>query len=505
MLNITEEQKLDIAEAMAKHAGGAFYFLSDTIPAVKTSEEGKWHKVDSLGWWQVEDLFPFKIEDVPSKKFSLDGAGKIKDFRKMATVLRDELSKGPSDVAIEKRLASALIDSKITYLELKPLDEVIAGALKRSGNNPKAISEHLLEIQRTPIYWMENHGRSEFKSNESQISISEDGVSEVLDDPSDLVMAARYFINETAYCEKRFIKDFHELCGSRNLVPGVGVGSGGVGQLDSSVKSVLSAAYTLGVGGDEQNMIKALMSLTYKHEPLGVPKSRVPASEHIKNIKGMLARVGEKRPPQVENKREDTMSSSLKLIALISAREQMTNLYQALTNATSSSDSNTWVKITWSRLFSGKDISSWNENNVDDLNNRLAQAKNTYLPYLHAKTGSLKDDIGARISKAGITDNDTLDVLRDAWRKMSAMLNATERDPVKQFMVCHEINQVFSERTLEKLSGDEPSKEHRDGVTTSLVELGDKYFPKNDELDVPVVQPGLDNRTQEQTYTPRMH
>jgi len=80
MLQITDEQKLDIAEAMSKHAGGVFYFLSDNIPAIKTSKDSKWQKIDTMDWWQIENLFPFNIEDVPSKLFSLDGAGKIKDF-----------------------------------------------------------------------------------------------------------------------------------------------------------------------------------------------------------------------------------------------------------------------------------------------------------------------------------------------------------------------------------------------------------------------------------------
>lgn len=292
MLQITDEQKLDIAEAMSKHAGGVFYFLSDKIPAIKTSDDSKWQKIDTLDWWKIEELFPFKIDDVPSKLFSLDGAGKIKDFRKMAGIIRDELNAEPSNIPVEKKLASALIASKVTYLELKPLDELLSDAMKRAGRNPYAISEHLLEIQRTPIYWMDNHGRSAFKSNEAHLSLSDDGVSEFLSDPADIVMASRYFVNESAYCEKRFIKDFHELCGSRNLVPSVGVSAGNIGKLDSSVKSVLSAAYALGTGGDERNMIKAIMSLTYKHDPLGIAKNKIPAAVHIKNIKDLLSKKG---------------------------------------------------------------------------------------------------------------------------------------------------------------------------------------------------------------------
>lgn len=505
MLHITEEQKLDMAEAMAKHAGGVFYFLSDKIPAIKTSEESKWHKVDALDWWQIEDLFPFNIDDVPSKLFSLDGAGKIKDFRKMSKVFKDELASGNTSTPLNKRLASALVDAKVTYMELKPLEEVIAGALVRSGKNPKAIAEHLLEIQRTPIYWMENHARSDFKSNESNVYLSDDGVSNVLEDPADLVMAARYFVNETSYCEKRFIKDFHELCGSRNLVPGVGVSAGSIGTLDSSVKSVLSAAYTLGSGGDEQSMIKALMSLTYKYDPLGVPRSSVPASEHIKNIRGMLANIDQKKTAPAEKPREDSMTSSLKLISLISAREQANRLYSALVNASSSTENSSWMKVTWNKFFSGRDIASWNENDVDDLNNRLAQANNAYLPYLQSRTNSLKDDIGTRVPNAGIKNENALNTLRNAWRNMGSMLNASENDPIKQFMICHDFSQILSVRTLEKLSGEEPNSDYLDGIESSVVEMRSKYLPQNTELDIPDIQPTIKTRTPEQAARPRMH
>jgi hypothetical protein len=480
MLQITDEQKLDIAETMSKYAGGVFYFLSDKIPAIKTSEDSKWQKLDSLDWWKVEALFPFKIDDVPSKLFSLDGAGKIKDFRKMAGIIRDELNAEPSNTPIEKKLAAALVESNVTYMELQPLDELLSGAMKRAGRNPNAIAEHLLEIQRTPIYWMENHGRSAFKSNEAHLSLSDDGVSEVLNDPADIVMAARYFINETAYCEKRFIKDFHELCGSRNLIPSVGNSAGYLGKLNSDVKSVLSAAYTLGNGGDERNMIKAVMSLTYKHEPLGVARSTVPAAVHIKNIKELLSKKDKKSTPVVDNKPEK--KSSLNLVELINLREQVSNLHNAINQLTSSSDDPTWVKITWNRLFSDRDISTWDEGSVGELKNRLANAKETYYPYLRSKLNTLKEDIGLRVPNAEITNDVALDVLRDVWKGMNAALRLNEGDPIKQLSVCNDFSVILSESKLKKLSGDSPDMACLKEIKDMYLEMEKETSMRNDDL-----------------------
>jgi len=453
MLQITDEQKLDIAEAMSKHAGGVFYFLSDNIPAIKTSKDSKWQKIDTMDWWQIENLFPFNIEDVPSKLFSLDGAGKIKDFRQMSGIIRDEINKEPSSIPVEKRLAAALTSSNVTYLELQPLEDVLHGALKRAGRNPKAISENILEMQRTPIYWMENHARSSFKSNDSHFTISDDGVSEVLNDPADIVMASRYFINESAYCEKRFIKDFHELCGSRNLIPSVGVSAGNIGKLNSSVKSVLSVAYDLGISGDERNMIKAIMSLTYKHEPLGVAKNKVPAAVHIKKIKDLLSNKNTETAPV---NTPTSKKSSLKIAELINARDQVEKLNNALKKATSKTDDPVWVKITWSRFFSDKDMSAWNEDNVDELKTQIRQAEKVFFPYLRSKVSSMRESIGLRVPNAEITSESALSVLRDVWKGMNTYLNENASNPTKQIDICYEFSDILSEEKLGELKGDNP-------------------------------------------------
>jgi|TARA_B110000196_G_C21150758_1_gene669519 hypothetical protein len=480
MLQITEEQKLDIAETMSKYAGGTFYFLSDKIPAIKTSEDSKWKKIDSLEWWKVEALFPFKIDDVPSKLFSLDGAGKIKDFRKMASIIRKELNAEPSDTPIEKKLAAALVASKVTYLELQPLDELLSGAMKRAGRNPNAITENLLEIQRTPIYWMENHGRSAFKSNKDNFSLSDDGISEILNDPADIVMAARYFINETAYCENRFVKDFHELCGSRNLIPSVGNSTGNLGELNSDVKSALAAAYALGNGGDERNMIKAIMSLIYKHEPLGVARSKVPAAVHIKNIKELLSKKDKETTQKIENKPDRT--SSFNLVELINLREEVLNLHNAINQVTSSSDDPAWVSITWSRFFSDRSISTWDESDVGELKNRLSNAKETYYPYLKAKVNALKESIGLRVPNAEITSDVVLDSLRDVWKGMNASLRLHERDPIKKLSICNDFSDILSESKLKKLSGDFPDMDCLQEIKDMYLEVEKENSMKNDDL-----------------------
>jgi hypothetical protein len=503
MLQITDEQKLDIAEAMSKHAGGVFYFLSDKIPAIKTSENSKWNKVDTMDWWQIEDLFPFNIEDVPSKLFSLDGAGKIKDFRQMSEIIRSEINKEPSNVPVEKRLAAALTASNITYLELQPLEDVLHGAINRAGRNPKAISENILETQGIPIYWLENHSRSSFKSNGSYFALSDDGVSEVLNDPADIVMASRYFINESAYCEKRFIKDFHELCGSRNLIPSVGVGAGVIGKLDSSVKSVLSAAYALGTSGDERNMIKAIMSLTYKHEPLGVAKNKVPAAVHIKKIKDLLSKKNTETAPV---NTPTSKKSSLKIAELINARDRVEKLNNAVEKVTSKTDDPVWVKITWSRFFSNKDISAWNEDNVDELKNQLKQAEKVFFPYLRSKVGSMRESIGIRVPNAEISNENALSVLREVWRGMNRSLGENASNPTKQIEICYEFSDILSEEKLSQLKGDNPDLDCLNEIRELYFNFSEKEKLKQNEDSQKIEQvDSVRNHHQEVIARPRFN
>jgi len=174
---------------------------------------------------------------------------------------------------------------------------------------------------------------------------------------------------------------------------------------------------------------------------------------HIKKIKDLLSNKNTETAPV---NTPTSKKSSLKIAELINARDQVEKLNNALKKATSKTDDPVWVKITWSRFFSDKDMSAWNEDNVDELKTQIRQAEKVFFPYLRSKVSSMRESIGLRVPNAEITSESALSVLRDVWKGMNTYLNENASNPTKQIDICYEFSDILSEEKLGELKGDNP-------------------------------------------------